>query len=196
MSSKITTCKTTISRGSYLFPTVFGLEAMAQAVALVVGRSTLGRVTAKDIELSKPIVVDKSAGLTIRIHALRLEQATEQDPARVKASVRTETGDFAVDSFSAVFEFGDAIEASAREPTSNEHELSKGRDALELQKLILMMRCMEAFFSRGRCFSACVLYIILIAMNAYFPPCTGTPPDGRWETLTFATPFFKALSFA
>ncbi len=43
-----------VFNGSYLFPTVFGLEAMAQAVAHVTGQQDFSRVRIENIQLKRP----------------------------------------------------------------------------------------------------------------------------------------------
>jgi acyl-CoA thioesterase FadM/3-hydroxymyristoyl/3-hydroxydecanoyl-(acyl carrier protein) dehydratase len=55
--------------GSYLFPTVFGLEAMAQASAHVVGKTELKRIRVENIHLKRPITVDPETGADILIQA-------------------------------------------------------------------------------------------------------------------------------
>ena len=44
-------------KGSYLFPTVFGLEAMAQAVSYVLGRSELPALSIQEVRLQRPLLV-------------------------------------------------------------------------------------------------------------------------------------------
>jgi enediyne polyketide synthase len=57
-------------RGSYLFPTVLGLEAMAQNVACALGIQSFSSVLIENIQLRRPIVVDevRGANIEIRIH--------------------------------------------------------------------------------------------------------------------------------
>jgi enediyne polyketide synthase len=61
-------------KGSLLFPFVFGLEAMAQAVAYVLGIEKFDHIKAKDINLQRPIAVPQESGTAIEIHAQVLEQ--------------------------------------------------------------------------------------------------------------------------
>jgi enediyne polyketide synthase len=89
--------------GSYLFPTVFGLEAMAQLVALVTGRSALRPLQLENIVLERPIVVDPEEGLDVEIWALALEAASAGGPTRVEAGIRTSQTGWAVDHFAARF---------------------------------------------------------------------------------------------
>jgi NAD(P)-dependent dehydrogenase (short-subunit alcohol dehydrogenase family)/acyl-CoA thioesterase FadM len=98
-----------VYKGSYLFPTVFGLEAMTQAAAVVTGqdRPEVGRI--EDIRLERPIVVDPSRGVEIEIRAEALETATDgTQPVRV--GIRTEQTGFAVDHFAATLILGQPAE--------------------------------------------------------------------------------------
>ncbi len=79
--------------GSFLFPTVFGLEAMAQAVTHVCGALLPSRVKVQDISLLKPISVDAKDGCPIIITAVKEEKKQPGDPVVVHASVaRADTG--------------------------------------------------------------------------------------------------------
>jgi acyl-CoA thioesterase FadM/3-hydroxymyristoyl/3-hydroxydecanoyl-(acyl carrier protein) dehydratase len=92
-------------RGTYLFPMVFGLEAMAQAVRAVTGHIRFDAVCIEDIELARPIIVPRDTGMDIEIHALVSEQDNpdpDADP-RIQVRIRTEQTDFSVDHFSATF---------------------------------------------------------------------------------------------
>ena len=89
-------------QGSYLFPTVFGLEAMAQAVARVTGRQDLGPVRIEDIRLERPIVVNETDGVDIELRATVLE-ADNGDRMRVRVEVGTEQTGFSVAHFAAEF---------------------------------------------------------------------------------------------
>jgi enediyne polyketide synthase len=90
-------------RGSYLFPTVFGLEAMAQAVAYVTGKDSLPTVQIEDIRLERAIVVAPDKGVDIEIHAEVLERKLKNDPQQVYVSIKTEQTGFAISHFSATF---------------------------------------------------------------------------------------------
>ncbi|MEH2270500.1 MAG: SDR family NAD(P)-dependent oxidoreductase [Nostoc sp.] len=93
-------------KGSYLFPTVFGLEAMAQAVAYVTGKDSLPTVQIKDIRLERPIVVAPDKGVDIEIHAEVLERELKDDPQQVYVTIKTEQTGFAISHFSATFLLG------------------------------------------------------------------------------------------
>ncbi|HEY9830013.1 MAG TPA: SDR family NAD(P)-dependent oxidoreductase, partial [Stenomitos sp.] len=90
-------------KGSYLFPTVFGLEAMAQAVAYVTGKTTLPNLEIADIRLERPIVVDPEKGLDIEIYAEVLEREAKNAPQKVSVTIRTEKTGFNISHFSATF---------------------------------------------------------------------------------------------
>lgn len=90
-------------RGTYLFPLVFGLEAMAQAVCAVTGIRYFDAVCIEDIELARPIIVPKDAGSEIEIHALVLEAEKPVADPRIQVHIRTGQTEFRVDHFSATF---------------------------------------------------------------------------------------------
>ncbi|MBO3462727.1 SDR family NAD(P)-dependent oxidoreductase [Aetokthonos hydrillicola Thurmond2011] len=95
-----------IYRGSYLFPTVFGLEAMAQATAYVTGEQQPSIIRIEDVSLQRPVVVDPTEGVEIEIHV----EVSEIDAAgerRVKAGIRTEQTGFTSDHFAATLILGD-----------------------------------------------------------------------------------------
>ena len=90
-------------QGSYLFPTVFGLEAMAQAVSTVTGRASLRPLSLECVTLTRPLVVDANDGLLIEI-AARVQQLDTADSAlRIEASIRSEQSGFKHDHFGATF---------------------------------------------------------------------------------------------
>jgi len=88
----------------YLFPTVFGLEAMAQTVAYVLGRAELRSVTISDLDLSRPLPVHPERGLEIEIYARVLED--ESGIVTVKTGIRCEQNGFSVDHFAGTFALG------------------------------------------------------------------------------------------
>lgn len=90
-------------RGTYLFPLVFGLEAMAQVVWTVTGKSCFDAVCIEDIELARPIIVPEESGAEIEIHALVLEQDDLDSEPQVQVQIRTEQTEFRVDHFTATF---------------------------------------------------------------------------------------------
>ncbi|WP_256871718.1 type I polyketide synthase [Nostoc sp. TCL26-01] len=93
-------------KGSYLFPTVFGLEAMAQAVAYVTGEQSFPAVRIEDIRLERPIVVDPNKGVDIEIYAEVPEREFKNSGRRVYVSIKTEQTGFAINHFSATFILG------------------------------------------------------------------------------------------
>jgi enediyne polyketide synthase len=90
-------------RGSYLFPTVFGLEAMAQAAAYVTGRKSVNRIQIENILLERPIVVDQDKGVDIEIHATVEEREDDRSGVRVVTEIRTERTGFSKAHFAATF---------------------------------------------------------------------------------------------
>lgn len=93
-----------VFKGSHLFPTVFGLEAMAQAVATVLGLEALPLpLTIEDIDLSRPLVVNPESGLVIETRAVMEEQSDLNSGTLVRVSIRSEQTGFTPNHFSAVF---------------------------------------------------------------------------------------------
>nr|WP_315190481.1 SDR family NAD(P)-dependent oxidoreductase [uncultured Albidiferax sp.] len=90
-------------QGVYLFPTVFGLEAMAQTVAKVLGIQAFTSLRLDDIGLHRPIVVGSEAGAWIQITALVAPRHNAADPVRVQVGIRTQHTGFRVDHFNATF---------------------------------------------------------------------------------------------
>jgi enediyne polyketide synthase len=99
-------------KGSFLFPTVFGLEAMAQAVAHLLGIDSFGALVIENINLERPIVVKPNGDSEIEIRAevvkedKELEKNSAEKVTRVKVGITTEQTDFTVDHFSAEFVLG------------------------------------------------------------------------------------------
>ncbi len=100
-----------VYNGSFLLPTVFGLEAMAQAAAYAAGESELGPLRIEDVWLERPIVVDPARGAQIEVRAEVLEREPGSAERRVRASIGVESTGFARDHFSAVFVLGVETEA-------------------------------------------------------------------------------------
>ena len=114
-------------RGTLLFPTVFGLEAMAQAAALAAGRA-FALTAIEDIELPRPIPVDPDRGTTIETRALVLPRDPGA-PVRVKVEIRMESTGFARAHFSAVFAGSAGIETAPHAPPI----LPKDREPMPLE---------------------------------------------------------------
>ena len=95
-------------RDSLLFPTVFGLEAMAQAVAALVGRTELLPLAIENIHLERPIVVDRGKGTEIEIRAIGQERTTPAADTKVLVEIRSDTTGFSIPHFSAVFSLSPA----------------------------------------------------------------------------------------
>ncbi|MCP6760338.1 MAG: SDR family NAD(P)-dependent oxidoreductase [Fischerella sp. CENA71] len=92
-------------RGSYLFPTVFGLEAMTQVTAYVTGQQQPAILRLEDISLRRPIVVHPTDGTEIELHAEVLE-VNAYGETRVKVGIRTEQSGFTSDHFAATLVLG------------------------------------------------------------------------------------------
>jgi enediyne polyketide synthase len=73
--------------GSYLFPTVFGLEAMAQATAHAVGKKQFERVRVENVRLKQPITVDPEKGADILIQALVLEKPDSKSVRKINTRI-------------------------------------------------------------------------------------------------------------
>jgi enediyne polyketide synthase len=104
-------------RGVYLFPTVFGLEAMAQAVAVLTGWSTPSGLSLEDVVLQRPIVVTGDEGAVIELRALALERGRPSEPSRVRVAIRTQETGFTRDHFASTFVFAPPTIADAVPPT-------------------------------------------------------------------------------
>jgi enediyne polyketide synthase len=101
-----------VFRGIHLFPTVFGIEAMQQAVAAVIGTENPGAIVMEDIRLSHPITVEPDGQTEIRIRALVQEPDQAGAPTKVKATITSEQVGFAKDCFEATFVLGAGLAAN------------------------------------------------------------------------------------
>jgi NAD(P)-dependent dehydrogenase (short-subunit alcohol dehydrogenase family)/acyl-CoA thioesterase FadM/acyl carrier protein len=79
-------------QGSYLFPTVFGLEAMAQVAQYLLGRSDLSRLQIRDVRLDRPITVDPGNGADIVIRAIVAEPSANGETVVQAGIVKTGSG--------------------------------------------------------------------------------------------------------
>jgi len=95
-----------VYKGSHLFPTVVGLEAMAQAVAYALGEHDLPAVRIQDLRLERPIVVDPERGVTIEIRAEVQERENESAPQQIQVRIGAEQTGFTRDHYSATFVVG------------------------------------------------------------------------------------------
>lgn len=91
-------------KGSALFPTVFGLEAMAQAVSFVTGEP-LGHVRIENVVLRRPITVRPEVPTRITVGAQVCECVAPSDEVRVVTEIRTDRS-AALPEFSAEFVLG------------------------------------------------------------------------------------------
>jgi enediyne polyketide synthase len=82
-----------VFNGSYLFPTVFGLEAMAQAAAYAAGRTELVRVRIENVQLKRPITVDPETGSYIMLQAQVGEKPDSRSPKKIHTRIfKQDTG--------------------------------------------------------------------------------------------------------
>lgn len=93
--------------GSLLFPTVYGLEAMAQAAWAARGGKSDRVTKITDVRLPSPVVVAPT-GTVVELRAL----VREDNPDVVDCEVRTETTGFARAHFSATFTFAPGAPAA------------------------------------------------------------------------------------
>ncbi|UCF94755.1 MAG: SDR family NAD(P)-dependent oxidoreductase, partial [Desulfobacterales bacterium] len=99
-----------VFNGSYLFPAVFGLEAMAQVAAHATGERDFRRVRIEDIKLERPITVDPQEGADIVVWAQVEERQSESDKLKVRAGITKPRTGVKTDFFSAIFVLGLADE--------------------------------------------------------------------------------------
>ncbi|WP_319405545.1 SDR family NAD(P)-dependent oxidoreductase [uncultured Desulfosarcina sp.] len=92
-------------QGSYLFPTVFGLEAMAQAALYLSGQTQLSRVQIRNVRLLRPITVDPETGADITIRATLAEMQDDGESV-VHAGIRKQGTGVQSDFFAATLVFG------------------------------------------------------------------------------------------
>jgi acyl-CoA thioesterase FadM len=99
---------------SYLFPAVFGLEAMAQAVAHVTGVTGFRGVRVENLVLRRPVIVDPEKGADIIIWAQTRERVAAEDRLAVRAGIFKAGADPDSDFFSATFVLGSMDSPAAR----------------------------------------------------------------------------------
>lgn len=90
-------------KGVYLFPTVMGLEAMAQNLALVLGLTELPALQLQDVMLERPIIVDPTQGAGIRLHVYVHPRSQADQPLKVSAAIYTAHTQYHKPHFSADF---------------------------------------------------------------------------------------------
>ncbi len=115
-----------IYKGSYLFPTVFGLEAMAQTVAYTLGIDSFTSLRLENIRLERPIVVHPENGIDIEIHAEVTERVTDSTPLTVQVEIRSESTGFTKAHFAADFVLETGIEPKT-------HEISQPLTPLDIE---------------------------------------------------------------
>jgi enediyne polyketide synthase len=108
--------------GAYLFPTVFGLEAMAQATSAVLQRPLAMPLEIGEIALRRPITVDPQEGAEIVVWA-QVEERSAEAPLRVRAGIRKVEGGVTDDYFSAVLGIGSTPQGIAVKPLHSDEAL-------------------------------------------------------------------------
>ncbi|MCP4627565.1 MAG: SDR family NAD(P)-dependent oxidoreductase, partial [bacterium] len=106
---------------SYLFPAVFGLEAMAQAVAHVTGVTGFRGLRVENLVLRRLVVVDPEKGTDIIIWAQTRERAAAEDRLAVRAGIFKAGADPDSDFFSATFVLG-SMDSPAERPFDFPHK--------------------------------------------------------------------------
>ncbi len=91
-------------KGTLLFPFVFGLEAMLQAVVFLRGNEDINTLKVKNVHLDKPISVNQENGAKIEIHAEVLESKGKDEEIVVKVEIFSEHDNFSRPAFSALIE--------------------------------------------------------------------------------------------
>jgi enediyne polyketide synthase len=92
-----------VFKGTHLFPTVFGIEAMAQAVAALTGRDNLDYIQMENVLLSYPISVEPDSATEIHIRAIVDDTPTKDKAIRVKAAITVDQTGFSKNHFEAMF---------------------------------------------------------------------------------------------
>lgn len=86
-----------------IFPTVFGLEAMAQNVSYLTGIDDFSGVEINNLKLSIPIIADNEKGVNVKIHAIAEERLTTGTPLKVNVKIFAENTNYGREHFSAEF---------------------------------------------------------------------------------------------
>lgn len=115
-----------VYKGTYLFPMVFGLEAMAQAVAATTGRARLPDVRIEDVELPQPITVDPTDGEELLVHVEVAAPGDVDADVRVEAGIACRRTGFKADHFRATFVL------QATPPEAEHHVVDRPEAALAL----------------------------------------------------------------
>lgn len=92
-----------VYKGTHLFPTVFGIEAMAQAVSFVTGISDIDYLQLENILLSYPITLDPDGSTEIHIRALIQDMPVNRGEIRVNAGITVDQTGFLKNHFEATF---------------------------------------------------------------------------------------------
>lgn len=91
-------------KGSYLFPTVFGLEAMWRAVMQATGhQQSPESLSIIDISLIRPMTAGHNYDSELEVYAEVLERESSVAPLQVRAGIRCDLSGFEADHFAATF---------------------------------------------------------------------------------------------
>ncbi len=175
-------------RGSHLFPTVFGLEAMAQAATCLAGEEATSLVRVTDIRLDRPIVVDPENGTLIELRAEA--HATAADGTRaVRAGIRAEQTGFTTDHFSATLVFGTPASGPRDSIARPETPLSLSPKT-DLYGRILFQG--PLFQRMGPLYALDHEHVVFGSeCRASFPVGDGGPSSRGGATLVLGDPFFR-----
>jgi enediyne polyketide synthase len=88
--------------GSYIFPTVMGLEAMVQVAAYTAGVENFEKVTFENLQLNTAIVIPVDRNVQIEVAVVQTEGNAASGEYKFKAYVRSETSKFERNCFSAI----------------------------------------------------------------------------------------------
>ncbi|MFJ2993142.1 SDR family NAD(P)-dependent oxidoreductase [Pandoraea sp. NPDC087047] len=114
--------------GVYLFPTVFGLEAMAACAQGALGVGLPRRFRFENVRLERPLIVSRSAGANIEIRALVRPRETNAERIQVDVSMLAEQTGYRASHFSCtvVFEAWHETRTQLTWPTEPLANLSPG----------------------------------------------------------------------
>jgi hypothetical protein len=90
-----------VFKGTHLFPTVFGVEAMVQAAMAVTGIHNLDHLRLENVQLKYPIVVEPDGATEIRIRAVVEERSTANEAFRVNVGITSDQTGFSKNHFEA-----------------------------------------------------------------------------------------------
>jgi enediyne polyketide synthase len=173
-----------VFKGIHLFPAVFGIEAMQQAVMAVIAADNSHAIEIEDIRLSHPITVEPNGQTEIRIRALVQEPDQAGAPTKVKAVITSEQTGFTKDCFEATF-----VLNGEQTPDLYTAEMPKGKlDIDPGEDLYGHMLFQGPSFQR-------IKHIISMADNQCIFEASTQPPDPDFDRthqpFTAGDPYFR-----